>query len=276
MEIFHTFSPYPSLLEDMVVKAYETQAPNAEVASITIPERDASNVPTPGAGHQADYEAHFTGLDRVPHIVRLFADGGTLLQEFNIIPQENVVTLFNPIRFVIGDGGTLTPADGTDEYTDLSLAGLTNDGIDIRINIETLHPVIDFEVDITGGFSLIGGRKFQTDDKVSIFPKPQVVANPVNDSVVGKVFGGFIDVNNTSRTYSAVDLRKQITLRGNSGEYIFPSGGTIPIGYEHVFVNDGSGSPKIKFLNAALKTAAGNVTEFTLAAGYQRSEEAHV
>ena len=270
MEIFLTLSPYPSLLEDMVIKAYEAQAPSAEVASITIPERDNTGTPTPGAGHQVDYEVHFTGLDRVPHVVRLFTDGGTLLQDFDVIPEEDTVKLFKPIFFKIGDGGTLTPAVGTDEYANLDLAGLTNEDMVISINIETLHPGIDYNVDNTGGFQLLGGRKFEIDDKVTIQPRPQAVVTPVNDSVVGKVFGGFIDVNGTTRSYSAGDLRKQITIRGNA-TYNFTNSVSVPIGYEHVFVNDGSGTGTIGFQNAALKTAAGNVTSFVLQSGFQAS-----
>src|SRR5690348_6292272 len=101
MEINYHISP-SALTEDFIIKIYEAQAPTAEVGTLTVP-----------APHTAPYSVSFTGLDKIPHILKMFgATSGTLLHSFDDLPTENVVTIFDDIKFKIGDGGALTPIAG--------------------------------------------------------------------------------------------------------------------------------------------------------------------
>jgi hypothetical protein len=275
MEIFYVIGTYPTLLQNMVAKVYEANAPSAEVSSITILEKNGSGVPTVGAGHQVNQNITFTGLDLVPHILRLFTASGTQLQEFNVLPTKDIVTLFDPVYFAIGDGGANTPAIGASSYVNTALAGLTNTDIIIHRNGSLQYPGIHFNTSPSGGFTLLQpGDIFSKDEQVYIQRKPQSVSNYVNDSVVGKQWGPttgnanmYVDVANVSVDYAATHLRKLIRLSGNSGRYYFRAASAIPIGYPFRFSNQVGGTAIINFELAALKTPAGDVTTFNLASG---------
>ncbi len=99
--------------------------------------------------------------------------------------------------------------------------------------------------------SLIG-TDFQDAQGWTIIKKPSIVTTPVNDSVVGKGFGGFIDVV-ADIDYAASHLRKVIRFSG-TGNYTFPVGAEIPLHYNHVFNNFGTegSTPQINFNNGLL------------------------
>lgn len=275
MEILYVVGTYPTLLEDMVAKVYEANAPNAVVDTIVLPERDISGTPAPGGGHNVNVNVTFTGLDDIPHILRLFTDSGTLLQEFNALPTRNVVTLFDPIYFIIGDGGVNTPTAGTDTYSNSDLAGLDADELDIFRNGTILHPSVEYDTDPGGFHLLFAGDIFSTGERFIIRRKPVAVTNLVNDSVVGKQFGPttananiFVNVANTTKNFDiTTDLRKLIRLSGNSGKYYFLSGDAVPIGYPFRFSNQVGGTATIYFQNAGLITPAGDASTFSLASG---------
>lgn len=264
MEINYVLGIYPSLLENMVAKVYENDS-GAEVDSIVIPET------SPGAGHTVPVNVSFTGLDKRPHTLRLFTAGGTELQEFNIQPTENSVTVFDPIFFKIGDGDPLTPLEGTSVYSNPALAGLTNADLVISRAGSLRHPEQDYEVDILGGFGLaIPGDFFDEGEEIVIIRKPQVASNPVHDSVVGKQWGAnetvttmYLNVT-SNMSYLPEHLRHLIRLSG-TGQYHFT--GTIPIGYPFRFTNQVAGTPVIYFDNAALIQPGGNVTQWSLPVG---------
>lgn len=275
MEIFYVIGTYPTLLQNMVAKVYEANAPSAEVSSITILEKNGSGVPTVGAGHQVNQNITFTGLDLVPHILRLFTASGTQLQEFNVLPTKDIVTLFDPVYFAIGDGGANTPAIGASSYVNTALAGLTNTDLIIHRNGSLQYPGIHFNASPSGGFVLVQpGDLFTGTEQVYIQRKPQSVSNYVNDSVVGKQWGPttgnanmYVDVANVSVDYAATHLRKLIRLSGNSGRYYFRAASAIPIGYPFRFSNQVGGTAIINFELAALKTPSGDVTTYNLASG---------
>jgi len=270
MVIKYHISPYPALLENMVVKVYEAQAPTAEVYSETLPEKNGSGVPTPGAGHQVKNTITINGLDNVPHIVKLYsAVSVALLHEYNVEPTIDAVTVYSPVRFKVGDGGTNTPLAGQPVCTTPEIAGLTTDQFIIhRKNFGPLYPVTDFNLGGSPGEWVLAGLDvFGDDEEFTIQITPVVTTTYVNDSVVGKLYGGFVDVS-SNRDYLASDLRKLIRL-ANTAEYTFPVGGSIPIGYIHCFTNFGTtGDPanvvKVIFDNAPLKWGTGTKAEIEL------------
>ena len=274
MEIFYVLGIYPALTENMVAKVYEANAPLAEVDSIIIYEKNGSGVPTPGAGHQVNTNVTFTGLDLVPHILRLFTESGTQLQEFNVLPSANTVTVFDPVYFKIGDGGTNTPAVGDVSYVNSDLAGLTNDDVTVFRNGTLLYPSIHFNTDPGGGFSFVTvGDVFGADEEYYIQRKPQVLAEYVNDSVVGKQWGAttgapnmYVDVT-SSVDYVPAHLRKLIRLSNNNGKYYFRAAASVPIGYPFRFSNQVGGTANIYFENAPLIKPGGDVSSFALISG---------
>lgn len=252
MEIFYQISPSLNT-EDFIVKVYEAQAPDAEVGSITIP-----------APHTAPYSISFTGLDKVPHILRMFAaTSGTLLHNFDDLPTENVVTIFDDIRFRIGDGGEFTPNAGESSYTNPVLEGLSIDDLQVfRNGYGFLYPGIHFtKATESDQIALVFPDKFGDEEEFLITRKPKAVKTQVNDSVVGKQFGGnsaipemFIDVN-TEVNYQPSHLRHLIRLAGANANYVLT--GAIPIGYIFRVINFGpyaspSDKGKVTFDNAPL------------------------
>lgn len=259
MEINYHISPYPTLNEAMIARAYETQSPLAIIASQTIP--------TP---HNAPATIIFTGLDRVPHIIRLFTNSGTLLHEFDILPTENTVSIFDPLFFKIGDGAVNTPLEGSAMYVNAALTGKTNADLLVFGNGVLKFPGIDYDTDLTGGFHLLqAGDIFENNTQWLVQQKPLSVLTYVNDSVVGKQFGGFVDVDNVAVSYIPAHLRKLIRLSGANGQYTFPAGAAIPVGYVFRFENHGAYSlvndtPTIFFNNAAVKFGNTTINTFAL------------
>lgn len=255
MEIHYAISEYPALLQNMVAKVYEAQSPFAEVDSITIPERNGAGVPTVGAGHQVPFTVNFTGRDKIPHIVRLFSASATLLHQYSVQPTESVVTIFDPIYFRVGDGGVNTPEANQPVYTNPAFAGLTAQRIEIwQEGFGFLFPDFDFEL-AGSSVTLLNTVQFESNQRWYMKRKP-VIENAVNDSVVSKGYGGFIDII-ADTDYTAEHLRKLIRLSGN-GNYSFPALAAIPIGYIHTFSNFGinPSTPQINFLNGNLLFAS--------------------
>lgn len=249
MEINYHISPSTNS-EDFIIKIYEAQAPTAEVATLTVP-----------APHNAPFSVSFTGLDKIPHILKMFgATTGTLLHSFDDLPTENVVTLFDDIKFKIGDGGALTPAAGSSSYIDPVLAGLSMADFNVFRSGTFYYPT-QYTFDPTGRIDLIYPDVFSDGEEVLITRKPKAVAMQVNDSVVGKQFGGnatipemFIDVN-TTVNYQPSHLRHLIRLAGANANYVLT--GAIPIGYIFRVTNFGpyanaSDKGKVTFDNAPL------------------------
>jgi len=275
----YTVGIYPTLLQNMVIKIYEVDINGAtsEVGSTVIPERDGAGVPTPGAGHQVPYQGVFSGIDNVTHEIRLYTASGTLIDKYTGNPSVNIATLFTPIRFRIGDGGTYTPAAGGTAYVNPDMAGLAaTDYIAIRTGYGPLIEGIHIAHNVLGGFQLLQpGDVFSGDpaEEWTIIRQPQAVTNYVNDSVVGKQWGPtagnanmYVDVS-SAVSCAVTHLRKLIRLAGTSAEYTFSSGYVPPIGYPFRVTNFGSYNPgdpdpKVKFDNAPLKW--GNTTKTEL------------
>lgn len=254
MVIKYSISP-SAKTEDFVAKIYEASSPLAEIANQVIP-----------APHTSPVNVVFNGLDKVVHIVRLWGvTSGLLFHEYDVEPKDEVVTIFDPIRFRIGDGGTLTPVEGTDSYTNSLLIGMTTDDFTIyRNGYGFLYPGIHYGFDtVTGDVSLTFPDQFGEDEEFLIERKPKAVETTVNDSVVGKQFGGndaipemFIDVVSTVN-YIPAHLRHLIRLAGANANYVFPVGTSIPIGYIFRVTNFGafvnpSDKGKVTFNNAPL------------------------
>lgn len=259
MEINYHISP-SALTEDFIIKIYEAQAPTAEVATLTAP-----------ALHTSPFSVSFTGLDKIPHILKMFgATSGTLLHSFDDLPTENVVTIFDDIKFKIGDGGALTPIAGTSAYIDPVLAGLTIDDLNVWRNGTFYYPN-QYTYDPSGEIDLIYPDVFSDTEEWLITRKPKAVTTQVNDSVVGKQFGGnstipemYIDVN-TTVNYAPAHLRHLIRLSGANANYVLT--GAIPIGYIFRVTNfgpyaDSSDKGKVTFDNAPLLW--GNTTKTEL------------
>lgn len=258
MTLKYHLSPYPALLESMWVRIWEaaSDGPGAWVYE--------EELTTP---HDAPRTITVNGLDKVVHIVRLYTDSGALLHEYNAEPKTDLVEIFDPIRFKIGDGGDNTPLADTSVYSNPLLVGLTeNQYIIHRANYGPLFPGIHYEIDSDAGTWTLSqvGDVFGDGEEFTIQLQPVVISTTVNDSVVGKWFGGFVTIL-SSRDYLATDLRKLLRFSG-SPVYTFPALGAIPIGYAFVFTTFGvgPGTPKIRFLNAPLKWKATTKTELDL------------
>ncbi|HSW96896.1 MAG TPA: hypothetical protein VLF89_03645, partial [Candidatus Saccharimonadales bacterium] len=238
-----------AITENFIVKIWEagSDGAGAEVytsAPITAP-------------HALPFTLTVNGLDKVVHIVRMYTQiSAALLHEFNAEPKTDIVSIYDPIRFKIGDGQPLTPAIGTQTYTNPLLIGLTaNDYIIMRNRVGTIFPGTDegqYVVDsIFGSFVLNASDVFGDAEEFTLQIAPNVITSVVNDSVVAKWFAGFVDIN-ANRNYLNSDLRKLIRLLG-SNQYTFPVGQVVPIGYGFCFQHFGSlGVGRINFLNYPL------------------------
>jgi hypothetical protein len=243
---------------DFVVKVWEAESdgPGGEVYT-------SPNIPAP---HVAPYTLTINGLDKVVHIVRMY-DVVTeeLIHEYNAESKTDLVTIFTPIFFKIGDGGPNTPLSGTSVYTNSVLEGLgANDYYVIRNGQGVMFDGIHIDYDSVGGsWSLHQtGDVFGYDEEFVIIRQPNAITTAVNDSVVGKLFGGFVDIS-ASRDYLATDLRKLLRFTGTC-TYTFGAAQTIPIGYIFAFTHFGTanGIGTVQFLNAPLKWGNTTVTTF--------------
>lgn len=265
MVLKYVTSKNPGLLEPMVVKIYEAQntLPGAEVYTEVIPEKDINGIPTIGAGHQVSNVITANGLDKVVHVVTLYSQSGSLLYKYNAEPKEDIVTVFDPIKFKVGDGGVNTPAANQSQCYTPELAGLAeNEYLIHRNGYGILFADIHYELATNGYWNLIQDLDvFGENEEFIIQRLSKTITTVVNDSVVAKWFGGFIDViANTS--YDNTHLRKLIRLSG-SAEYTFNS--TVPIGYGFCFQHFGSnGTAAINFLNAPVKYAGNLITVINL------------
>lgn len=242
--------------ENFIVRIWEaaSDGPGAHVYEETFVEKNGSGVPTPGAGHQVVETFNQSGFDKVVHIVRMYGvTSGTLYNEYELEPLSNDVTIYPPIRFKIGDGGAYTPAAGTDQFTHPSLVGKGDDDYVVhRNNYGDLHPDEHYTNDsVNGSFQLNAPDQFNDDEEFTIRIQPTVTQVPVNDSVVGKWFAGFVDIS-ANTNYSNSHLRKLIRFSG-SPEYTFQTTDVIPQGYIFAFQHFGSaGTAKVKFQNGTL------------------------
>lgn len=259
MILKYTISEYPALAENLVAKCYEIfgdGTADAEVQSIAVP-----------APHTAPVLIEFDNLDRIPHRVRLIGvTSGTIFHKYTQEPTEPVVTIFDPIHFKIGDGGALTPTVGDSTYINPSLIGLaTSDFTIYRTGYGFMYPTLNYYFDSgVGTIQLNLPDIFNDEEEIWIFRQPKSITTTVNDSVVGKSFGGFVDVV-SSVNYSPADLRKLIRLSGASAIYTYPAGASIPVGYGHRITNFGAyalitDKGRVRFLNAPLKWGNTTVT----------------
>lgn len=273
MEFKYLVSPYATLLENMVIRFWENTNlnPIAYVKEVILYEKNGAGVPTVGAGHQVQEWVHVVGLDKVPHTGKLYTASGTLLHDFMFEPSENIITLFQPIYFKIGDGGTNTPAIGDSSYANTALAGITNDQLIIHRSGTLMYPGVHFNTDPLGGFNLlVVGDIFGDEEEFLIQVAPVAVSNPVNDSVVGKQWGEttgavsmYIDVT-SSVNYLPIHLRKLIRISG-SGAYHFDS--APPVGYPFRFINMVAGNPVVYFDVANLIQPGGDIASIIIPAG---------
>jgi hypothetical protein len=262
MVLKYQISPYPALLMNMVVRIWEAQSdgPGAHVYEEVIPERNGAGVPTPGAGHQVPTTIEVNGLDKVVHIVRLYTATATLLHEYNVEPLNDMLTVFDPISFKIGDGGVNTPGSGTNQYINILLNGLNADDYTVFRNnygflIEGTH-YNNSSDPVNGGFTLAGGDVFGDSEEFWVHRK-SVVNAIVNDSVVGKWFKDFFNIAGNIN-YDATHLRKLMRFQG-AFNYTFAI--NPPVGYAYVFQNFSAADGKIIFANAPLEWGAVDKSE---------------
>lgn len=251
MVLKYQTSPYPSLMEGMVVKIWEAQndGPGAEVYTEIL----AQDI---GGGHSI-HTIIANGLDKVVHIVRLYtATSNQLLHEYNAEPKTDIVNIFDPIRFKIGDGGDNTPIAGTNTYYNSLLIGLEDNEYEIfRNKYGYLFPTLHYTINSDAGtWTLVVPDNFNDAEEFVIKRKTKVLQTVVNDSVVGKWFAGFVDIN-VDMNYSSSHLRKLFRFSGTCS-YTFQASDAIPIGYAFVFqhfgLGDVSAKGTINFLNAPL------------------------
>lgn len=271
MVIKYHISPYPALTEDMIVRVWEAESdgPAGWIYEEVLPEKDLAGVPTVGAGHQVPNTITINGLDKVVHIVRLYsAVSAALLHEYNVEPLTDTLTVYDPIRFTIGDGGIQTPLAGDDDYKNGLLNGLgDNDYKVYRNNYGVLFPGIHYNnsVDpLNGGFTLAAGDTFNDYEEFTVEIRPTVNSPANNDSVVGKLFGGFVDVL-ADTSYIPAHLRKLIRLDA-SVEYTFGASDSIPVGYIFVFQHFGNndGIATVRFNNGNLIWGGAGVAFFDI------------
>lgn len=248
MEITFTIKASATDSEGWVVKVWEASndTPGAEVyTSATIP-----------GPHTAGDDVIVTGLDAVPHLIRVYGATTSALKAGPWIqmPVQNVATYYNPIQFRIGDGGTYTPVADSDTLTHPDLFGLSDADYTLFKNgfgflIVNEH----YQTDPINGIAvLIDGSKFELDTYWTLQKKPLVITTPINDSVVGKKYAGFFNIV-ANVNYSNTHLRKLLRFTG-AFEYTFPVGSGVPIGYPFSFTNFNSNGAtgKVNFQNAAL------------------------
>lgn len=261
MTIRYTISPYPSLLENMVVKIWEiTNTSNgAEVFTQTLPQP-----------HNTSVVITANGLDTITHKVGLYTASGTQLHFYDVQPTVDTVNIFTPIQFKIGDGQPDTPAVDTNAYTNVVMSGLTSsDYLVFRTGYGVLIEGTHIANNPLGGFTLlIGGDVFNADEEFTIVRQPKTVQTIVNDSVVAKWFGGFVTISSPT-DYANTHLRKLISLSGQNAIFTFTNSVTPPIGYGFIFNNFepftiGQPDPKIVFNNADLKYNGATVSELSI------------
>lgn len=260
MVLKYHISPYPDLLESMTVLIYEAPpgggepTSGSEVFTIVIPERNGAGVPTVGAGHQVPYTVIANGLDFVVHVVRLYSTvSAALLHNYNAEPKKEGVTVFDPIRFKIGDGGPNTPAAGSNECVNALLSGMGDEDYTVhRNNYGYLFPGLHYTTDgANNKFVLTPPDAFGPDEEFLVQRKSLTFTSIANDSVVGKWFAGFVDVA-ANLSYLSAHLRKLIRFAGTCA-YTFEAADAIPIGYAFCFQHFGAlGTGTINFLNAPL------------------------
>lgn len=259
MVVKYQMSTDATRLEDIIVKIWEAQSdmPGAEVWEQTYVEKDGAGVPTPGAGHNVIETIIANGLDKVVHIVRAIgAVSGDVIHKYNAEPKTDVVNLFDPIQFKIGDGGEFTPVADTTTYINAILEGVQKYMI-LRNNYGFLFLDTHYTRDVNAGaWDLIPDDKFNDGDEFTIIMQPTAVTTVVNDSVVAKYFAGFVDVA-ANTDYVNAHLRKLIRLSGTVAYTFTALGDQPPIGYGFCFSTFGNaGVATINFLNGQLKWGA--------------------
>lgn len=258
-----------TVLEDLRVKIYEAQNdnPGAEVYTELLVQPGG-----PGTGHPNEHIVTANGLDLLVHIVYLYGEtSGFLYERYTAEAKLPVVTIFSPIRFKIGDGGILTPVAETNEYTNPLLIGLTTDQFIIyRKNVGPMYPLLDYTFfPLIGKIQLNGADVFHEEnpgegEEFTIQLQPKVVETVVNDSVVGKDFGGFYDIAVDTVYNNAAHLRKLGRFSGTC-KYTFQVGDNIPIGYPFRFQHFGAaGTGTIEFLNFPLRWTGGDKASLDL------------
>lgn len=269
MVIKYQLSPYPTLMEDFVVKVWESAntAPGAEVYTLVVPQAG-------GGGHPNIETITINGLDKVTHMVRLYtAISNNKLHEYNVEPVADLLTYFTPKQFKIGTPqvSIVVPNAGDTFYGDGDLGAINQEDYTVFRNnygylIPDLHythiPTSGF---VLGGFELVAPDQFQQDEEFTIQIKP-VLQAPIHDSVVGKWFGGFHDIV-ADESFGPGVLR-QLHRFNNGAKFTFPVGVGVPIGYGFCFQNFGSSATtsKVVFLNAPLKWGNTTKTEIDIPA----------
>lgn len=245
--------------ENLVVKIYEAQAPEAVVYTETL-----------AAPHTGGHLVTANGLDKVVHIVRLYgATSNFKYQEYNVEPLTETAVVFDPIFFKIGDGGANTPAAGTKTYQNDLLKDLSDTDYKItRNNYGILFHGAHYTVNTgAGSWSLMGNDQMNEGEEFVIERKPLISQSVGNDSVVGKWFAGFVDIA-ANTAYDPAHLRKLVRF---SGTCTYTLSGAIPVGYVFCFQHYGtSGTGTVAFQNAALKWMDGTTkASVALASGQE-------
>lgn len=259
-----------SLTEDFVARCYEVaiDGTESEVAHIDIP-----------FPHTSVFTGSFTGLDKISHTVKIIGVTSTIIfSNYDRLPTNDIVNLFDIIRFRIGDGGSLTPVAGSSSYFNPIMAGASANEYVVTLNgVGVLFDGLQISNNVLGGFDLAADT-FATNSLWTIQRTPQVVRTVVHDSVVGKQFGPtigasdmFVDVTSATN-YNPFHLRKLIRLNGSAAIYTFTSGVVPPVGYVFRVSNFSTAGttsplPKVVFANATCIYGGGSpgISEFSVA-----------
>lgn len=249
MNINFVLSPYPSYAGSIKCAVYEASNPTAEVASQTF-----------AAPHSSPRAVSFTGLDSVVHLVKVIAlTGPTELHSWMHNPMETQYTIYTPLYFEIGDGGTYTPAAGTTECRNPYFEGKTF-WVERR-GQGTMVPgtEIDFvNSDPDFGFDLVKiGDTFNNEEKFVIHFHPVRVTSLVNESVAGKWFDGTTEIT-ADTSWTTAHLKKLLLLRGSGTTitYTLPLAANAPVGYVFAFQTFGSG-----WTNHVIASPATNIND---------------
>lgn len=233
MDLNLVLSPNPALTGNWRLSAYEEVNPGAEVAFLLI-----------GGAHNTSQTVSLTGLDRVPHYIKLVHVASlTVLHDFSYRPMDVDYTIYMPILFKVGDGGTYTPSPGATEYRnpDLQDKSYWVERRGIGTMAETTE-IVKVANSPDFGFDLVeDGDEFHEEETFIIHIHPKRTLTPVNASVAGKWFNGTIEVT-ASRAYLITDLKNLILFRGSGTTitYTLPAAASVPVGYVFGFQTFGS------------------------------------
>lgn len=204
-----------SIPHDFIVKALEYQS-NLTYSAV-VPDQ------TVVQPHTVPVGVVFTGLDRRSHRIEIWdAVTNQLLSWEAATPDTSSITFDLPIIFTVGQGSPY-PNDGANTF---NLAGVLSAGTEIaeveKFGAGSLIPTTEWTYNPTSqDFTLQGSYVFGDGERYTLRPRPATITTPVNDSVVGKIVGGFVDVF-SPRTYSVAVSKRKCMFSCWHSLFLFP------------------------------------------------------